>query len=93
MQTDIFYRPNKHCPARSFNSSIMIFLGNVRLNGAPLNGVQWDNIASSSYVVGTFDVPSGSSHTLTTSSGARFYGRLYGKADRESYAFPVGFQF
>lgn len=82
-----------------FNDSIIkkinnnLFVGNLRLNGNALGNQVWDSIAQSGYVTTTFNVPSGQSHTLRTTSGARFAGRLYGRADRESYAFPVGFRF
>ncbi|XP_067948374.1 uncharacterized protein [Watersipora subatra] len=66
--------------------------GNVRLNGQALSGAVWDNIPSSSFVTTTVLIESGRSHTITTTSNAEFYGRLYGRADRESYAFPIGFQ-
>ncbi|XP_067949903.1 uncharacterized protein [Watersipora subatra] len=66
----------------------------VRLNGEvlPLD-VSWTAIPSTTQVTATFTVSSGSSHTITTTTLTSFYGRLYGHADRESYAFPVGFRF
>lgn len=72
---------------------MVLISGNLRLNGNALTQISWSTIAQSNYVTATIDVPSGQSHTIRTTSGATFYGRLYGRADRESYAFPIGFQF
>lgn len=67
--------------------------GNLRLNNSPVINAGWSTVSNSNYVYATLDVPSGQAHTLTTTSGAQFYGRLYGQADRETYAFAVGMRF
>ena len=71
---------------------LFIFIGNVLLNGNALDNPSWTQIGSSSYVTTTINVDSGRTHSISA-GGALFNGRLYGRADRESYAFPIGFKF